>query len=322
MARLVFVHAHPDDETLATGVTLAHYACAGHDVHVVTATLGELGEIIPPELAGLGAHRDDTLGAHRAGELAQALAALGVQGHHLGGRGRYRDSGMLALDHGMAGMPPETDPRSFVAADVDTAATTLRTMLDELDPDVVVTYDRHGGYGHPDHIQTRRVVERALAGRPAGRALAAYEVVIPLSWAQQDRRWLADHVPAEAGVHVPGLDEPYAVGVVDDAVVTHVVHDEAAVERQLRALRAHRSQVRVFDGWYALSNAIAHRLSGREAFVRLDVTTGERLPREGQDWVEGLTGEAHIWQAGPPAPGLASPSAGGRQVRTGGGMRA
>lgn len=230
MARLVFVHAHPDDETLATGIALAHHAALGHEVHVVTATLfGEMGEIIPPELAHLGADRDDSLGPYRAGELAGALSALGVHGHQLGGAGTYRDSGMVLLAHGMAGMPPVPDPRSLVAADLDQAAARLTALLGELDPDVVVTYDRGGGYGHPDHIVTRRLVERAVAAGPAGRAVAAYEVVVPRSWAREDRTWLAGHVPPDSGLQVPTLQQPYPVAVVDDDLVTHVVVDEGAL---------------------------------------------------------------------------------------------
>lgn len=321
MARLVFVHAHPDDETLATGIALAHHAALGHEVHVVTATLGEMGEIIPPELAHLGADRDDSLGPHRAGELAGALSALGVHGHQLGGAGTYRDSGMILLAHGMAGMPPVPDPRSLVAADLDQAAARLTALLGELDPDVVVTYDRGGGYGHPDHIVTRRIVERALAALSPGRRVAAYEVVVPRSWAREDRTWLAGHVPPDSGLQVPTLQEPYPVAVVDDDLVTHVVVDEGARQRQRQALLAHRTQVRVFDGYYALSNAVAARLSGREAFVRLDVASGERAGRRGAAWVQGLAGDDGADQsaqasAGPAARAVPGHAAGAERAGT------
>lgn len=305
MARLVFIHAHPDDETLATGIALAHHAAQGHEVHVVTATLGEMGEIIPPELAHLSAGRDDSLGPHRAGELAGALVALGVHGHQLGGAGAYRDSGMVPLEHGMAGMPPILDPRCLVAADLDQAAARLTAVLGDLDPDVVVTYDRGGGYGHPDHIVTRRIVERAMAAGPAGRGVAAYEVVVPRSWAREDRAWLARHVPPDIGLHVPTLQEPYPVAVVDDDLVTHVVVDERAARRQRQALLAHRTQVRVFQGYYALSNAVAARLSGREAFVRLDLATGERVGPQGGSWIAGLVGPAPAQPSAGAAAGLA-----------------
>ena len=126
-------------------------------------------------------------------------------------------------------------------------------------------------------------------GRPT-----AYEIVTPRSWVMQDRAWLGRHVPSDSGLHVPDLAEPYAVSVVDDALVTHVVVDPGALERQARALKAHRTQVRVYDeGYYTLSNHIAARLGGREAFIRFDPFTGNREapgaagPRAGllpQEW--------------------------------------
>ena len=97
--RLLLVHAHPDDESIGTGATMAKYAAEGAGVTLVTCTLGELGEVIPPELAYLAADREDRLGEYRIGELAAACAALGVTDHrYLGGPGRWRDSGMMGLD--------------------------------------------------------------------------------------------------------------------------------------------------------------------------------------------------------------------------------
>ena len=152
-----------------------------------------------------------------------------------------------------------------------------------------MTYDREGGYGHPDHIQTRRAVEAALERlQPHERPARFFEIVTPRSWVDDDRRWLAEHVPPQAGLQVPGSAEPYAVSVVDDDVVTHVVIDDAARERQELALAAHRTQVSVHDGYYALSNSIAARLSGREAFVRLDPASGDRLPPASELWFDGL----------------------------------
>src|ERR1700742_1446396 len=94
--RMVVVHAHPDDEVINTGATMAMYADQGAAVTLVTCTLGEEGEILVPELAHLAADRDDALGEYRIGELAAAMKALGVDDHRfLGGPGRYRDSGMM-----------------------------------------------------------------------------------------------------------------------------------------------------------------------------------------------------------------------------------
>jgi len=161
--RLLLVHAHPDDESIGTGATMAKYAASGAQVTLVTCTLGELGEIIPPGLAALAADRDDQLGGYRIGELNAACQALGVTDHrYLGGPGRWRDSGMI-------GTSGNDDPRSFWQADVEEAATALAAVIREVRPQVMVTYDDDGFYGHPDHIQAHRVAWRAfrLAADPA-----------------------------------------------------------------------------------------------------------------------------------------------------------
>src|SRR5580692_9226998 len=163
--RLLFVHAHPDDESIGTGATMAKYAAEGAHVTLVTCTLGELGEIIPPSLAHLAAEAEDRLGEYRVGELDAACAALGVTDHRfLGGRGRWRDSGMI-------GTEGNDDPRCFWRADLDEAARALLEVIREAGPQVLVSYDAHGAYGHPDHIQAHRVTRRAfeLAG-PGGPA--------------------------------------------------------------------------------------------------------------------------------------------------------
>ena len=173
--RLLLVHAHPDDETIGNGATMAHYAAEGAHVTLVTCTLGEEGEVLVPELAHLAADQDDQLGRHRVGELATAMEALGVRDHRfLGGPGRYRDSGMM-------GLPTNDRPDAFWQADLDEAAALLVEVIREVRPQVLVTYDENGGYGHPDHIQAHRVAMRAaeLAADPSatrrGRAVAGRE---------------------------------------------------------------------------------------------------------------------------------------------------
>src|SRR4051794_11969002 len=149
--RLLLVHAHPDDETIGTGATMAYYAGNGALVTLVTCTLGEEGEIHLPELAELAADRGDQLGGYRLGGVERACAAMGVTDHRLlGAAGRYRDSGMM-------GTPANDNPRCFWRADLDTAAGDLLDVIREVRPQVVVTYDPNGGYGHPDHIQSHRV---------------------------------------------------------------------------------------------------------------------------------------------------------------------
>src|SRR5688500_4695991 len=154
--RLLLVHAHPDDETIGTGATMARYAAEGAAVTLVTCTLGEEGEVLVPELEHLAADREDGLGQHRVRELAAACEALRVTDHRfLGGPGRWRDSGMM-------GTPANERPECFWQADLDEAVRDLVAILRETRPQVVVTYDSNGGYGHPDHIQAHRVTVAAF----------------------------------------------------------------------------------------------------------------------------------------------------------------
>ena len=271
---LLFVHAHPDDETLTTGLTMAHYVRAGHPVHVLTCTLGEEGEVIPPDLLHLDAAHDDALGPYRAEELARAMAALGTTWEVLGSdpaRGvlsRYRDSGM-------AGTPSAANPAAFVNADLAEAAALVAEVLRRTRPAVVVTYDAQGGYGHPDHIQTHRVTCAAVASLPAHEQPALYAVLTPRSWAREDREWLAAHPELTGEWSVPAVDGDYPPSVVADPLVTHAVQDPEALPVQREALSQHVTQVTVRGDVYALSNDIAARLAGREGFARLDPATGE-----------------------------------------------
>ncbi|MDC5697769.1 N-acetyl-1-D-myo-inositol-2-amino-2-deoxy-alpha-D-glucopyranoside deacetylase [Intrasporangium calvum] len=283
--RLVLVHAHPDDETLTCGTTMAHHVARGDEVHVVTCTLGEEGEVIPAHLSELEGHPDDLLAEHRRGELAAALDALGATGHLLGhdglGRRRYRDSGM-------AGSAAAVRRDAFVNADLTEAGAALAGLLRELRPDVVVTYDPQGGYSHPDHIQAHRLTRAALdqltdAELPAH----TYEILTPRTWAQEDRAWTRGASPAAYGLVVAGEDDPYPPSVVDDALVTHVVEDAGTRAAKLAALRAHATQVIVAtDDLHALSNLIARRTTDREGFRRVDPRTWEPSPGEAGERTE------------------------------------
>ncbi|MBB2894428.1 N-acetyl-1-D-myo-inositol-2-amino-2-deoxy-alpha-D-glucopyranoside deacetylase [Flexivirga oryzae] len=274
--RLVFVHAHPDDESLWTGLAIAHHAARGDDVHVLTCTLGEEGEVIPEDLRHLelpaGRPRDartpDLLADVRRDELHSAVKELGVSSVTVLADGRYRDSGM-------AGTPSAAHPRAFTGAATAQSSQDVAAYLRELRPDVVVTYDAHGGYGHPDHIRTHEATRAAVAG--LAQSPAFYTVVSPRSWVVEDRGWLSQHATAP-GVVVPAPEDAFLPSVVDDALVTHTVIDEEALVAQTAALRRHRTQVTVFDGYYTLSNDVATRLAAREAFVRLDPVTGASLP--------------------------------------------
>ena len=147
MATVAFLHAHPDDEALATGGTMARLVDEGHRVVLIAATRGEEGEPVPGVLDD-----DEALGDRRTAELHAAAGILGV--HRLAFLG-YRDSGM-------ADDPANDHPDCFWQADVAAAAERLGGLLDGEDPDLLVVYDPSGGYGHPDHIQVHRV------GRPMG----------------------------------------------------------------------------------------------------------------------------------------------------------
>jgi N-acetyl-1-D-myo-inositol-2-amino-2-deoxy-alpha-D-glucopyranoside deacetylase len=278
MSRLLFVHAHPDDETLTCGITMAHHVALGDEVHVLTCTLGEEGEVVPTELAHLQGADGDPLGPFRLGEVRAAMARLGVHHAVLGaddsaGRlSRFRDTGM-------AGMPSAEHPRAFGAADAEQAGALVAAHVRTLRPDVVVTYDPTGGYEHPDHVQTHRVTMAALrqltrSERPA----YVFHVHTPRSWVRADRRWLREHVPTDLGLAYPSDDDPTTSSTVDDELVTHVVVDPVHLPAQVDALDAHRTQLRVWPGgYYALTNDVAARLAGREAYVRVDPLTGERI---------------------------------------------
>lgn len=148
---LMTVHAHPDDETIGTGGTMARAVAEGKRVVLVTCTRGEMGEIVVPDMDTPENHR--RLGELRAGELERAMAHLGVtEWENLG----YHDSDMM-------GRPGNLDPRSFWQADIDEAARRLVWIIRRYQPDVVTTYNDFGGYGHPDHIRTHDVTVRAFA---------------------------------------------------------------------------------------------------------------------------------------------------------------
>uniref|UniRef100_A0AAU2JWK5 1D-myo-inositol 2-acetamido-2-deoxy-alpha-D-glucopyranoside deacetylase n=1 Tax=Streptomyces sp. NBC_00049 TaxID=2903617 RepID=A0AAU2JWK5_9ACTN len=275
--RLLLVHAHPDDESINNGVTMAKYAAEGAHVTLVTCTLGEEGEVIPPGLAHLAADRDDALGVHRIGELAAAMAELGVDDHRfLGGPGRFRDSGMM-------GAPQNARLGSFWSAEVDEAAAYLVEVIRELRPQVLVTYDPDGGYGHPDHIQAHRVAMRAaeLAAETAYRRDlgAPHEIGkiywnrVPLSVVEEGFARLR---AAGRDVPFPGLASPKDVpGVVADERITAEIGagtgagagaDEAFVSAKTAAMRAHATQIAVDGPFFALSNDLAQPLFAREYY--------------------------------------------------------
>ncbi|MEU3754412.1 N-acetyl-1-D-myo-inositol-2-amino-2-deoxy-alpha-D-glucopyranoside deacetylase [Streptomyces olivoreticuli] len=274
--RLLLVHAHPDDESINNGATMAKYAAEGARVTLVTCTLGEEGEVIPERLAHLTADRDDALGPYRAGELADAMRELGVTDHRfLGAPGRYRDSGMM-------GAPQNERPQCFWRADVDEAATSLVEVIREVRPQVLVTYDPEGGYGHPDHIQAHRVATRAveLAGEPAFRRdLGDPHEIAKVYWNCVPRSVLEDGFARlrelGSGKPFPGVASPADVpGVVDDAEVTAAVDGSAHVAAKAAAMRAHVTQIAVDGAFFALSNDLGQPLFATEYYRLVRGTAG------------------------------------------------
>jgi N-acetyl-1-D-myo-inositol-2-amino-2-deoxy-alpha-D-glucopyranoside deacetylase len=247
--RLLLVHAHPDDESIETGATMAKYAAEGAQVTLVTCTLGELGEIIPPELRHL---TPDELGQYRIGELDRAMRALNVTDHRfLGGPGRWRDSGMM-------GLKDNDDPRCFWQADLQTAANELVKVIEEIEPDVIVTYDANGFYGHPDHIQAHRVTMRAhlITARKA----RLYATAMP-------RSVLRERLTLPATTTFAQSDDLSAS--VPDVQVTTTVDAGAYLDAKLAAMRAHATQITVDAPYYALSNNLGQLASGTEFYTRL-----------------------------------------------------
>jgi N-acetyl-1-D-myo-inositol-2-amino-2-deoxy-alpha-D-glucopyranoside deacetylase len=269
--RLLFVHAHPDDETLTCGVTMAHHVAAGDEVHVLTCTLGEEGEVIPAELRHLEGHPDDALAPYRYAELTEAMSRVGAHLHVLGavpGAGRlsrYRDSGM-------AGSEAAARPEAFVNADLDEVGALVADVVRAVRPDALITYDPEGGYRHPDHVQAHRVTRAALDRLDdAELPERVFQILVARSWAEQDRALLPELGAAAYGLVLPSSTDPYPPSVVPDAEVTHVVEDTAARAVKNAALRAHRTQVTVFsEDIHALSNNIAARTSEREGYGRVD----------------------------------------------------
>ena len=286
--RMLLVHAHPDDETIGTGATMARYAAEGVAVTLVTCTLGEEGEVLEPGLEHLAADQDDALGQHRIGELAAACEALRVTDHRfLGGPGRWRDSGMM-------GTPANERPDCFWRADLDEAVRELVGIVRETRPQVVVTYDSNGGYGHPDHIQAHRVTVAAFdaaadpsyapeLGEP-WQASKLYFGAVPRSVLQMGIDLLRE-AGDSSGFFGVEKAEDLPFGVPDEQVTTEIDASEH-LEAKVAAMRAHKTQIAVDGPFFALSNNIGQRAFGIEHFT---LGRGERGEGSGQHgWEDDL----------------------------------
>ena len=287
--RILLVHAHPDDETIQNGATMAKYAAMGRQVTLVTCTAGEMGEILVPELEHLAADKDDGLGDHRRGELADAMKELGITDHRfLGGYGTYRDSGMKWHEDGYA-IPddPPADGKghdnTFWHADLLEAADHLVPVVREVRPQVLVTYDEFGNYGHPDHIQAHRVATyaAALAAVPSYKPdLGEPWDIAKVYWCAMSEsrfrtmlRRLRDEGDTET---FEGMnpDDDFGPWVTADAHLTARVDGTDLLDTKLAALARHRSQIEQ-DGVFFRGAENGQSLFGEE-FYRL--AKGERGP--------------------------------------------
>ena len=256
MKRALFVHAHPDDETINNGATMAQLVEDGVAVTLVTCTRGEEGEVLVTDLAHLASNAEDGLGAHREIELAQAMKELGVQDHRfLGQPGEFRDSGMM-------GSAQNENPKCFWRTDVESAAKRMAAIIDEIKPQIMVTYDEFGGYGHPDHIQTHRVAMRA-ADLAAWKIQKIYWNIMPKSVVAQGMAAMKEQGSDFFGTD--NIDElPF---VKDDAFVTTVMHAPNQVEKKMAAMKAHATQISLDGPFFALSNNLGVQVFGDEYYT-------------------------------------------------------
>lgn len=256
---LLLVHAHPDDESIFTGATMAKYAAEGARVTLVTCTMGERGV---NRLAGPGAGGGVHLAGIRAQELKMACAALGVTDHRfLGGPGRWCDSGP-------AGAASNADPRSFCGADAGGAANELVALIREVRPQVIVTYDANGFYGHPDHIQAYRVARHAYQLACDPERTKFYATTMPRSIFTEATRHPGP--PGAQGVTKAPRHRRIAghMGAPDEDVSTEI--DAAAyLDAKMAALRAHATQIVVKEPFFHAAGLIPLPALGTEYYTLL-----------------------------------------------------
>lgn len=287
---LMTVHAHPDDETIGTGGTMAQAVRAGRRVVLVTCTRGEMGEIVVPELDTPDNHR--RLGELRAVELERAMEALGVtEWENLG----YKDSDMM----GRAG---NHDARCFWQANLDEAIGRLVFLVRTYQPDVMTTYNDFGGYGHPDHIRTHLVAVGAFAraGDPAwypeqlapehggtGAAIGEgglapwapaklYEQAIPASVrnAMRDRlEALGEQSfwsPPEGATEeeLTEWETRSARMLIPDESITAWIDVHDALDQRWDAIKAHRTQISDDNPFVRFGKEAWAEFWHREAFLR------------------------------------------------------
>ena len=275
--RILLVHAHPDDETINNGATMALYAARGAQVTLVTCTRGEEGEVLVPGLSHLASAHNDTLGSHREIELANAMIALGVRDYRF--LGNFRDSGMM-------GSETNNGERVFWQADLDVAALLLATIIDEVQPHILITYDEIGGYGHPDHIKTHLVAMRASE-------LSQWRIQ-KIYWNTMPKSVIAAGIAAmkAVGSDFFGTDNvddiPFAK---DDSFVTTLIDGNEFVEAKMAAMKAHATQIALDGPFFALSNNLGLQIWGHEYYTLVRGEKSAPFDSEGResDLTSGIT---------------------------------
>ena len=280
--RLLLVHAHPDDETINNGATMAKYVAEGVHVTLITCTRGEEGEVLVVDLAHLASTHSDQLGVHRETELAAAMEILGVSDHRFLGapERKYRDSGMM-------GTEPNNRTDVFWQADLDLAAADLVKVIREIKPQVLVTYDEFGGYGHPDHIQAHRVAMRAaeLAADENHGAGQAWEIS-KIYWNTMPRSVIQAGIDKmkEIGSDFFGAesadDLPFAK---PDELVTTLVDGSSYVDAKMAAMKAHETQISVDGPFFALSNNVGLNVWGNEYYTLVKGNIAGDLDEHGRE---------------------------------------
>ena len=271
--RMLLVHAHPDDETINNGATMAMYADLGAEITLITCTRGEEGEVLIPELAHLAANQSDALGPHREIELADAMRALGVSDHRFLGTEslKFRDSGMM-------GTEPNNRPDVFWQAQVDSAADLLVTVIDEIKPHVLITYDEFGGYGHPDHIQAHRVAMRA-SEKSEWQIPKIYWNVMPKSVIQSGidamKKVGSDFMGVESADELPFAK--------DDSFVHALIDGNKYVDKKMDAMRAHATQISVDGPFFALSDNVGLQIWGNEYYTLVRGAKAEPIDEQGRE---------------------------------------
>lgn len=272
MATLVCFHAHPDDESIATGGTMAKAAHQGHRVILVTATRGEQGEPVPGVLA-----EGEALWERRVVETQQSADILGAEAALFLG---YEDSGMM-------GEATNDNPDCFWQADVDEAAGRLATILRDVGADVLTVYDDHGGYGHPDHIQVHRV------GHAAAR-LAGVTEVFEATMNRTHIAELMEQMPLDEGEQLEEvMDEESRerttsedFGTPEDQI-THAVDVTGFLLEKRASMKAHASQIGDDSFFLKMPDEAFIAAFGTEWFLRPGHTRGPDEPF-GDDLFAGL----------------------------------